>query len=205
MKRYVLPVIMAVALAAGMAHAGATCSFCFDTCTHGLLDDVTVSTYMSGLYGSPVAVLGSEVHSGDGFGSDKYLYASWLSGGRIAVTFLCEPVECASFQGHVFDATTGADFTVKAYDCVWDAITGKSPIYTQSWDCGDGATISCPTITFCKPAYCLVFSDEGVHDIGLDDLCVSRCTCPTIPAPGAVLLAGLGTMMVGWLRSRRHV
>jgi len=211
MRQYLLPVIAALALGAGMAQAAETL-FTYDTLSHGLVDDGTVSNYMSGLYGSPVLAWGPEIR-GDypgGFseyGSDKYIWNRALSGGLLAVTFLSEPVQCVNFQGHVFDATSGADFTFKAYANTWDAIKDiwktVTPLYSQSWNAGIGPASPSGKISLPGPAYCLVFTNEGTHDIGIDDLCVEKCVNSAVPAPGALLLASLGTVVVGWLRKRK--
>jgi hypothetical protein len=209
MKQYALPVIVAMAFTAGMAYGGPTAAhFDFDSLNHSvvpLADEATASFYMSNLYGSPVAVVGDEIHSGNGFGSDNYLWARAYLGGKIAITFLSEPIQCFSFQGHVWEDTGSCDFAVKAYDCVFDAITNRDPVFTKTWNWPNGANqnFDSGTLVLPKAAYCLVFSDAGIHDIGFDDLCVN--ICQTVPAPQAFLLAGLGMSLVGWLRTRRFL
>jgi len=44
-----------------------------------------------------------------------------------------------------------------------------------------------------------LFANTGIDDVRI----ITQAPVPTVPAPGAVVLLGLGTSLVGWLRRRR--
>jgi hypothetical protein len=192
MRRTVL-VVLWVVLAAGWAY-GTPVTFTFDD--GGLANgdgDIRLSLYMSTVAHSLVLVNGAEVHSGDGFGPDQYLWTrlQLLNPGNIRI-ILTVPATAVSFDGHIFDATAGADFTFTA-----STLLG-APIYQQSWNTGSGTSFSFSTGPFPQPAYMLNFSNSGQHDVGIDNLVLNP-----VPAPGAALLGLLGAALVHHLRRRR--
>jgi hypothetical protein len=198
MRRGVLSVLL-VASAAGWTQ-GAPISFTFDD--GGLADgdgDIRLSLYMSSLYPPLVLVNGAEVHSGDGFGSDHYLWTRprLLGAGNILLGMVV-PTTSVSFDGYIFDATSDADFTFTAYDLMGHTI------YQQSWNTGSGTGFSFSTGPFSEPVYALNFSNSGQHDIGIDNLTLEPVdAAPPVPAPGAALLAAIGAALVRSLRRRR--
>jgi hypothetical protein len=116
MRRTAL-VVLWVAWAAAWAY-GTPVTFTFDD--GGLANgdgDIRLTLYMSTVYHSLVLVNGAEVHSGEGFGSDQYLWPrlQLLNPGNIRI-YLVVPTTSVSFDGYIFTATNAADFTFTAYD-----------------------------------------------------------------------------------------
>jgi hypothetical protein len=164
MRRGVL-VALFVTLAAGGAWATPV-SFTFDD--GGLANgdgDVKLSLYMSSLYPPAVVVNGADVHSGDGFGSDLYIWTrpQLIGAGNILIGMVV-PATSVSFDGYIFDATSGDDFTFTAKDLL------DHTIYQKSWNTGDGTGFSFSTGPLPEPAFFLSFSNAGMHDVGIDNL-----------------------------------
>jgi len=187
-----ISIVLVAALAVGTAHAGDTLFTFDDAWLVSGASDIGVSLYMSQQAGSPVVVNGSEVHSGDGFGDALYLWTrtQLLNPGNIRI-LLAEPVNYVSFDGYVFDATSGADFVFTAYDAHGHIV------HQASWNAGVGG-LTYETGVLPEYVYQLNFSDHGRYDIGIDNLRLA-----TIPAPGAVVLGGLGLSLVGYLSRRK--
>jgi hypothetical protein len=194
-KMKTIAVILAVLSSmAGMVHAAPTL-FTFDDGSLASGDgDVKLSIYMSLRYPSWVLVNGAEVHTGDGFNSSLYIWtrAQLLNPGNIRI-ILGVPTTSVSFDSYVFNATTGADFTFTAYDQ-----TGNI-ILQQSWNANvSGLAGSYDSGPLATPAYSLNFSDNGKHDVGVDNLVLSA-----VPAPGAAAHAALALALLAPLRRRR--
>jgi hypothetical protein len=167
--------------------------FTFDDGTLASGDgDIKVALYMTSRYPPFVLVNGTQVHSGDGFGNDLYLWTrgQLLFPGDIEVV-LGTPANAVAFDWYVFNATSGADFTFVAYD-----IHGNI-VHQASWDAGiSGTGDSYSTGPLATPVYRLVFSDNHKHDIGIDNLFLDP-----VPVPSALALGLIG---VGLLRSVRR-
>ncbi len=162
----------------------------------GLADgdgDIRLSLYMSSLYPPLVLVNGAQVHSGDGFSTNQYLWTrpQLIGAGNILIG-MAVPTTSVSFDGHIFNATGDADFTFTAFDLAGQVI------YQQSWDTGSGTSFFCSTGPLPQPACFLNFSDSGKHDVGIDNLALEM-----VPVPGAALLAVIGAALVHHLRRRR--
>ena len=179
------------------ANAGAT--FTYDDGGLGYADlDAQVSAYMTAKYGSSVTASGVFVAKDAVFNPTYFISTFSNTGGDFTITFDAAPIDSASFDWYVFDATYGADFAFKAYDEYGNMVD------STAYYCTDYSGGYCDTITFSAPVKTLYFSNEGFHDIAIDNLKVNG-GAGVIPAPAAVLLGSIGAGLVGWLRRRRSL
>ncbi|MBN1508675.1 MAG: hypothetical protein JW955_17640 [Sedimentisphaerales bacterium] len=170
-----------------------------------------VTDYMTAVYGSPVTATGAAAWTNDDAGDDwtgKTGTDKWLrtygsasvTPGVFQISFDAVPVLAGSFEAYVFEATPGADFTVSFYTSGYGDRYNPNPaalLGTLPTDFGVGGMV----ISFVSPTpvALIVCSDEGWHDIGIDNLIATS----VVPAPGAILLGTIGVGLVGWFRRRR--
>jgi hypothetical protein len=190
--------------------------FTFDALSNGNRD-TQVSTYMTGVSGSAVTASGVRAGdntywaaSGDWLGkANGDVFVKTYGSSDLEIVFATKPFLQTGGQGYVFSATSGADFTVKAYDSTYNSgtytwflwklpYTGEDPnpsalVYSNSWNASAGTQIDFSAV-FTRPVSLLVFSDSGSYDVGIDNLYVGT---PSVPVPGAVLLGVLGLGAAG--------
>jgi hypothetical protein len=141
-----------------------------------------ISAYMTELYGSNVVVLNGAVSTGGPLGSDLHLMDDGADAHWFAIQFMEKPI-------------TSVQFAWAGDSDHFHATADGVPIFDWNGDGSNWGTTG--IITFAKPATTLMFTDSNIGAIRIDDLSVT-----TTPAPGAVLLGGLGVCLVGWLRRR---
>ena len=194
--RHCIFTLIATMCIVNAANAGA--AFTYDDGGLGYADlDAQVSAYMTAKYGSSVTVDGVFVAKDNAFNPTYFISTYANTGGDFTITFDVAPIDSASFDWYVFDATYGADFVCKAYDEYGNMVD------SAAYYCDDYSGGYSDVITFDTPVKTLYFSNAGFHDIAIDNLKVNGGS--TIPAPGAVLLGSIGAGLVGWLRRRRSL
>ena len=220
MKKMAVLCLAAVLTAA--APAGASVTFDFQgaitggTAGEGGTADQNVSNYMTGVYGSSVTATGAAAWNNDLAGADwlgKTGTDKWIRSygdenhsktpGTFQISFDVKPVISGSFDAYVFEATPDDDFVVSFYDAGYGnrySPNGSALLGLASIDWGEG--VSNWNFDSSEPISLLVFSNDGYHDIGIDNLAVESYVAP-IPAPSAVILGALGSGLVGWFRKRR--
>jgi len=205
-----LMIAVAVVGVLGASSAQADVSFSFDPLADGA-NSGQVSSYMTNLNGSGVTVTDARVDQGDWNGNaSSYLWTAGGSFGDMEISF-DEAVSSVSFMGYIFDATRGTDFSLKAYnadygDGGWSRYIPNpdAKVDTYNWWGGDDTQFFSGWIEFSEPVTLLVFSNSGLHDVGIDNLRIEGADIPVepVPAPGAIVLGAIGLGFVGWMKRR---
>ena len=208
-QTYFLSIVLLIFLS-GVAQADL---FDFNTLENNDSSDV-ISAYMSGLYGSTVTVTDArarikESPLPDAWTGNFSTYI-WSANGGTAddfeILFESTPINAllglggtGSTRGFVFEETGEWSFQIFAYDSTYTEAGGtvENPYggaLVDAWSIvvGDGTQISIPDLIFSRSVSLLVISNDGVHDIAIDDLQVTP-----VPVPAAVLLGVLGFGVAG--------
>lgn len=186
-----------------------------------------ISTYMTGVYGSPVTVSDATSDNDNWSGNTTIAIRTASSvGGDFEILFANTPIisllgagGTGSTVGYVYDATSGNDFSLKAYDSTYGDVENPNasaqvdigyavdygthwewiwwPFWGETVDDGDNSVVNIPDLVFSRPVSLLVISDEGIKDVGIDNLQVTP-----VPVPAALLLGLLGMGAAG-LKLRR--
>ena len=210
MKKTMLISIMMLVCTAPWAMALTT--FTFDGGIEDTGSDSAIGTYMSGIYGSEVVVDDAEVRDnrddnpdwGGKNSRDNFLRVD-VSSGDMEILFLGQTISRAYGDGYVFDRQIGSDFHVYGYDDSYGSHENPNRsalVGSQSINTWFGRTANFD-VTFASPVTLLVFSDNGVEDIGIDNLSVEESV--NMPVPGAFALTGIGASLVGWMRRRKMI
>lgn len=197
MRKILLIPLLATCLV-GTAQAGLA-TFDFESVAGGT-DAAAISTYMSNTYGSLVTVSANTAVTMN-TGPASYGLPPWSTNStsyiwsdpapttsnrtNIEITFET-PIYGIAFQGFVFEASGGADFTFTAFGS-----KDGTQVYRQTWNDGVGE-ISPTWISFDQPVSFLHFSDNGEHAVGVDNLVVQA-----VPLPTSVLLGVFAVGLVG--------
>jgi hypothetical protein len=163
-----------------------------------------ISSYMSGVYGSDIRVFSSQVVTGGGWSTNSTHYMRSGDDSRyFYIYFDDNPIKeiYKSTLAFVLDATDGADFKIRAYDVNGNQVGSDFTAYVSN----DNTLVTFPEdIIFNTDVYELRFSDDGEHDIAIDNLKVESKNPTGVPEPGMLLLLGSGLVgVVGFRRKFR--
>ena len=199
MKRLVL-ILLSLICTAGVVQASVT--FDFEGTLSNPLNPgdgvIQIGNYMSELNASIVTV--QDMMVGIDF-STANQYAM-LSGSSDMEILLSTPITSVQFDLAVFgDRVDGIyDFELSAFDEMSVQVDS-----TITFSADSLFSTNSGLITFSSPVSVLVMSDSGMWEVAIDNLTVETegGEIAVTPAPGAVLLGGIGVCLIGWLRRRR--
>jgi PEP-CTERM motif-containing protein len=162
-----------------------------------------IGTYMTVLYGSPVSVTGQNGPVSEttfrgfdtllGSSGDGYIESESLSGDHLIQINFTAPITSVSFDyGQIADEFH-ADYLIGS--------TWTTDFFSTGWAFWNTGHVT--TITFSTPVSGLRFHDDGLGEVGIDNLVVNRCeTDPPmgVPEPATLLFLGLGLLGVVSIR-----
>ncbi len=191
--------------------AAAQASFNFNFNGTAFSNSAGLSTYMSGIYGSSIAVsdaIGTNntfaPTPGEtwDFNNTDYARVGPAGVGRdMEFHFQQVAIRSVSLRGFVFDEARGPrDFRMTAYDSTFGNVetpNAGAQVFSITFNvAANGTEVLIPLVNFSRPVSLLVFSDMGAFDVGIDDLVVQA-----VPVPAAAVLGVLGLGLIGrWTR-----
>lgn len=181
--------LLAIAMV-GMVNAGTTYTFDFENAQFPGGTDA-LETYMQSIMGSDVTIENATVGNGiipGVLGPDQYMQSPLAGENWFKITFNDAPIVSASFDWGI---------ELDAFYCEADGVEVFSAGYGV-WSSGNSGTLF-----FDAPVNTLYFHNCGLGQVQIDNLIVETANNAVVPAPGAVLLSGLGVGLVGWLKKRR--
>ncbi len=206
MNYRVLSLCISVAVVSAVCAPALGVTFTFDELSPWS-GPAAISGYMSDLYGSEVSVRGAmagPIFPGDSFGPDGYLFSTVQAGGprnfpfSIDIGFEADAaIGSVQFEGAIFGNNPGHDFRMWAY-----TDGGTKLVSVTSWDTprGHGAYwFDSGLMTFGTAVDRLVFSDNWIYDVAINDLAVSAWASGAVsaPTPTSTVLGSLGLLFVG--------
>ena len=147
------------------------------------------------------------ISSVDPFGTDSYLFSTIQVGDPLFFPFSIDigfaasnPIESVQFQGAVLGDNPGHDFRMWAYT---DGGTSLVGVYTWDTPIDNGIWwFDSDLITFDVPVDRLVFSDNWIYDVALDNLAVASWggnAGLNAPVPASTQLGLVGLVIAGLL------
>lgn len=166
--------------------------------------DTQISNYMSSLYGSSVTVSRGQTDNNTTItifnntyiidlqpwlgNTGRFLYADVLDlpGTSVDIAFNDVAISSLSFDGYVFRENFQDDFHFKAYDANGNLVTARTFQGYGGFNSG--------LIQFDRAVSMIRFSNNLIHDIGIDNLSVTAVPEPTTVAAGllGISLTGMG-------------
>ena len=185
--------IMALILGFCGSAMAAPVTFNFNSLADGA-NAAAISSYMSGLFGGAgsVTVTGASPQAESAFfgllGPDTYIESEPSGAHTIQINF-ATPITSVSFDWAKLLDPFNADYSV-------DGTTNFTNFFNSPL--GIIQIDHFNTITFASPVLALRFHDDGVGEIGIDNLVVDK-----VPEPMSILLLGLGLLGIGAVRRKK--